>query len=258
MKDSPSAPAPMWLWLNLLSLDAPLVAIVWQDSVARCYAAPLREPGRWALGLTVWAIYLADRLIDIRHPKSEDEAARHRFYRSHRTFAKLLLSAVVLADLSIAVFWLQPSVLSNGLVAGAAVIVYLVGFAFLRIGGAAGKTPSAAILFTMGVFLVAWTWAENPWRVLGGAAAAFTALVMGNLILIELWERGRLPARAWPWLLLIAGASLVVGHSTWYGAIAMSAAGLAALDFWSTSISTEARRVLADAVLLTPLLFRLV
>ncbi len=28
-------PTPVWLWLNLLSLDAPLVALIWQDFLAR-------------------------------------------------------------------------------------------------------------------------------------------------------------------------------------------------------------------------------
>jgi hypothetical protein len=57
---------PVWLWMNLLSLDAPLVALVWQDLLARCYGTLLLPAGRTVLGLTVWAIYIADRLMDVR------------------------------------------------------------------------------------------------------------------------------------------------------------------------------------------------
>jgi hypothetical protein len=55
----------------------------------------------------------------------------------------------------------------------------------------------------------------------------------------------------------IFGAVLVLGAcgggSRWYGAIAVSAIGLAGLDWWGANLPDEARHVLADAVLLTPL-----
>lgn len=56
------------MWPNLLSLDAPAVALVWQDFLARTFGIPLRMPARLVLGLTVWAIYLGDRLLDVRGP----------------------------------------------------------------------------------------------------------------------------------------------------------------------------------------------
>ena len=73
-----NARPPVWLWFNLLGLDAPVVALVWQDFLARCYPTILRPPGRAVLGLTVWAIYLADRLLDTRHP-AVWESVRHVF-----------------------------------------------------------------------------------------------------------------------------------------------------------------------------------
>ena len=57
-------PTPLWLWPNLLSLDAPLVALVWQDFAAHSFGHPLRLPARIVLALTVWAIYVVDRLLD--------------------------------------------------------------------------------------------------------------------------------------------------------------------------------------------------
>src|SRR5947209_5517079 len=116
---------PLWLWFNLLSLDAPLIALVWQDFLARCYPTVLHAPGRAVLGLTVWAIYLADRLLDVRHPGSPLESIRHRYYRMHRGFALLLLTAVVSVDLIVAGLWLRPAVIDNGLLLTACVVIYL-------------------------------------------------------------------------------------------------------------------------------------
>lgn len=254
MKDD--AGRPFWLWMNLLSLDAPLVALIWQDFLARCYAPVLRPPARWVLGLTVWAIYLADRLMDIRYAAAENETARHQFYRQNRRPGGVLLAMVLSADLITAVLWVRPAVFSNGLFLGGGVICYLAFFALWRTGGRRWKQPSAAILFTAGVFLVAWTTTPEPRQVLGWPWAAFWALCFGNLTLIEKWEERRWSGRGWIWMSLLALLCLWLGDPRWHAAVAASALGLAALDCWSRKLSEDARRVLADAVLLTPLFFR--
>ncbi len=248
--------APWWLWANLLSLDAPLVAVVWQHFLAHCFAPILYNPARWVLGLTVWAIYLADRLLDVRHPPVAYESRRHRFYRRNRATAGVTLGIVVTADLFIALIWLKADVFSSGLLTALAVLIYLAIFAAWRLGRRQWKQPSAAILFTTGIFLVAWTRSAHPWQTLGWPAAAFCAVCLGNITLVETWERGVANQRIWLWLLLIAAACAAFGDSRWYASVALSGVALALLDLRSQAISQDARRVLADAVLLTPLLFR--
>jgi hypothetical protein len=256
----PRASTPLWLWLNLLSLDAPLVALVWQDFAADRFNSPLRPAGRWALGLTVWAIYLADRLIDIRHPAPENETVRHGFYREHHRFAHALLTIVILVDVSISLIWLRPAVLANGLFLGVAVALYLVGFAVLLMGGSWIKRPAAAILFTTGVLLVAFTTAGDKWDVLVWPAISFFLLCLGNLVLIENWELQK-SRKGWLWMvaLCLLCAWLFLDRMNqygWYSAILLSAAGLALLDALGSRLSQNARRVLADLVLLTPLIWR--
>ena len=246
---------PLWLWPNLLSLDAPFVAVLWQDFLARCYPAPLHPAGRCVLGLTVWAIYLADRLFDVRHPPAADESARHAFYRRHSLSVAILLTGVTLLDLLLALVWLRPAVFVHGLWVGAAVALYLTVFAFWRAAHRYTKQPVAAILFTAGVFLVGWTRTPHPQRTLFWPAVFFCALCLGNLLLLETWETGRSTKRGWLWLLLLALSSCIPGFSAWYMAIGLSAAGLALLDLRGGALSATARHVLADAVLLTPLLF---
>ena len=259
---------PLWLWPNLLSLDAPLIAVLWQGFLAQRFAVPLRPAGRLALFLAVWAIYIADRMLDARRPAVTAEAARHRFYRRHRRFASTLLAALLVSAAAIAAVWLRPSVLRNGLVPLAAVVVYL---AVLNLSGARqlAKELVVAFVFTAGTFLVAWTNdPASPWLLLV-PAAAFFLLCLANLAAIEKWEWEELRHGAEPphattramvrtarvWVPLLAVAALYRGADPWYRAIAISAAAIAVLLYAGRRIAPETRRVLVDAALLTPLLF---
>jgi len=259
---------PLWLWPNLLSLDAPLIAVLWQGFLAQRYAVPLRPAGRLALFLAVWAIYIADRVLDARRPAVTAEAARHRFYRRHRRFASTLLAALLVSAAAIAAVWLRPSVLRNGLVPLAAVVVYL---AVLNLSGARqlAKELVVAFVFTAGTFLVAWTNDPvSPWTLLA-PATAFFLLCLANLAAIEKWEweelrRGAEPPHATTramvravrvWVPLLAVAALCRAGDPWYRAIGLSAAGIAALLYAGRRIAPETRRVLVDTALLSPLLF---
>ena len=180
---------PLWLWPNLLSLDAPLVAVLWQGFLAYRFALPLRPAGRLVLGLTVWAIYLLDRLLDARKPppvKGTAEPARHRYYRRHFELMAALLAIVIAADAFVAMVWLRPAVLRVGLILLAGVLVYLATF---HISGLSAKIPkeiAAAVLFTAGTFLTAWS--TIPCLSLAWPAVAFFLLCLANIVAIEVWE----------------------------------------------------------------------
>ena len=242
---------PVWLLPHRLSLDAPVVALVWQDFVARCYPSPLRIPGRCVLGLTVWAIYLADRLLDA---KRGDDA--ESFYRKHWGAMASLLALVLGCDLVTAVLWLRPVVFRNGLALAFAVGAYLCLFSYVRLGMLTWKRVAAAALFSSGVFLVASTsWTADrlllPWT-------GFALLCLCNLrTIIHLEWRKHIDAVFCIW----AGALCVLcvvegGPPRWNLALATGAAGLIALTHWGRSLPKNTGRVLADAVLLAPILYR--
>jgi hypothetical protein len=250
---------PVWLWLNLLSLDAPLVAILWQQFLQHCYPSVLRPAAQLMLGLCVWAIYLADRLLDVRSPSSGPETLAHRFCRQNHKLARTLLGAVLCANFLVAFLWLRPPVFSNGLVVSAGVITYFGAFPVGRVAPR-WKPVSAAVLFTTGVFLVAWTNTANPAATLTLPAVTFCLLCLANLILIGLWERKRIGSSrdasyAIVWILALAAVCAFFAPTAWYKAIALSAAGLGGLALLENKVSHAASRVLADAVLLSPLLF---
>src|SRR3982751_3419994 len=70
------------MWPNLLSLDAPVVAVLWQSLFARCFQVPFDASAALLLLLTVWLIYTADRMLDSQ--KGEYCSPRHEFYRRRR------------------------------------------------------------------------------------------------------------------------------------------------------------------------------
>jgi hypothetical protein len=258
---------PLWLWPNLLSLDAPLIAVLWQGLLAYQFSIPLRPAARIVLGLTVWAIYLFDRLLDTRQPASGSEPARHRFYRRHRRSMAALLLVALVADALIAVFGLRPQILHLGMVPLAGVLLYLATVHTLGNRFQIPKEVAASALFTAGTFLPAW--ATPPSFQLGWAAAAFFVLCLANLIAIETWEKD-----AWEdpspssnrvtrwlastylfWVPVAVILCAIFGRNKWYVSVAASAAATAVLFWLDRRISLDARRVLADGVLLTPLVF---
>jgi hypothetical protein len=245
---------PFWLWPNVLSLDAPLIAVLWQDFLHRCYPSTLQPAGRVALGLTVWAIYLADRLLDVRHPAKAGESTRHAFYRRHRTVALAGFGVILLADFLVTGLWLRHAVVSSGLIVAACVAAYLALFPLKREIG--GKKPAAAVLFTAGVFLIPWLGTLRPAEELALPAILFCATCFANLLMIQRWEQAEQARPAWILLVIILGLRGFIKGLPWFGAITVSAAGLGTLAWTGDRLSANAKGVLADAALLTPLLFR--
>ena len=250
-----SAPrTPFWLWPNVLSLDAPIVALVWQDFVARCYPSLLRPSGRCVLGLTVWAIYLADRLLDARHMAPSSSGG---FYQRNWKALGLLLAMVLVADAVFTTVWLRPAVLWTGLPLGLAVTAYLGVFSYGGLVAFRWKRYAAALLFSAGVFLVALTGFPHRWSALMWPLLGFALLCLCNLLAIVRLEGRRSPETSiWLWIAALGLAAFLSGNLPWTLALASSALGLILLVWSGHALPQPTGRVLADAVLLTPILFR--
>src|ERR1043165_59004 len=83
-----TAPRPVPIvWLNLVCLDAPLVAVAWLLLFARVFHVPLQIGNAVALFLTAWLIYLADRFADAANLKlGSPRSLRQEFCLRHREF----------------------------------------------------------------------------------------------------------------------------------------------------------------------------
>src|SRR5688572_12316817 len=105
-------------WLNLVCLDAPLVAVLWLCLFAQTFTLPVRPGNAVALFLTAWLIYLADRLADVVSLKTAPpRSLRQEFCLRHR---EIWISALILiGGFDVYVIW--NSVAPGTVVAGAGV-----------------------------------------------------------------------------------------------------------------------------------------
>lgn len=145
--------APLWLWPNLLSLDAPLVAVAWMWMLAEALRVEYIQPSIWwVLPLAIWCVYVADRLLDAwTRPGVRESSPRHVF---HWRWRWPLLAGVV-AGFCVctyqALYVLPRSIFSAGLVAVMLCLVYFA-LAVLRGRGIPyAKNFLAGMIFAMGV-----------------------------------------------------------------------------------------------------------
>jgi len=270
---------PWWLWWNILSADAPAVAVVWAVLFARVSAIRLTVGEAAALVLSVWVIYTTDRLLDgWRVGNRAALQLRHLFCHRHRS----MLTALVIGA-SALVLWLMAdgSLITDaraGLKLGVILVLYMAGIhtGDTRIGWLLPKEISVGFLFALGVTLPLWSRSLRfPWH--QSLVWGFFALLCSlNCLCIEYWENYREgPSRRQPahWFVRLVGprisflaAAVAIGalvacltpsaRPSQTALLAVSAGGLLilVLNFTRPSLSTPALRVLADVALLVPAL----
>ena len=240
----------VWLWPNLLSLDAPFVALLWQILFARCFHARVDPLPSILLVLAVWLIYAADRTLDAWTESSL--LPRHQFYRRHWKTLLPLWILVLAAGSALAWMRLTPELFLSGLALGAAVVLY---FALLHLGiFQKTKEAAVAVLFALGATLSAWPNIRSAVDV--EAIVLFSCLCWINCVAIEHWEgESKWPIAAAAGFVALAAVILLVFSSRPIlgGAVAASALAFVLLDRARQHFSRDAMRVLADVALLSPL-----
>ena len=269
---------PLWLIPNLLSLDAPLVAVAWLYMFAKTWRADYLP---WAayicLGLVVWIIYAADRLIDSSLQKdSVNLEARHEFHRKHRRFFKITLLVASIAAVVLVVLSLPVSIYGYSLIGGVLVIAFFT----LSVFGSQepnelpyAKNIIAGFAFAYGTSLIpfVYTGFETMDWLKSRELICFSVLCILNISAIDLWEqaaRSRDPelkasnelALTLPLTLLGASALIFateyheLPRRAFFYAVLTGAALLHILNRIRHRFSPEALRVLADVALLLPFL----
>ncbi len=277
---------PLWLFPNLLSLDAPLVAVAWLYIFAKTWRVDYLP---WAayisLGLVVWVIYVTDRLLDVsmRGDSSGKLEARHEFHRKHqRVFRRVALLAGIVA-LTLVVARLPMTVYGFGIDGGTngyALIggIMVAGFFTLSIFATPGpneipyaKNLLAGLSFAYGTAMLAYVFTGfEMWEFLRSRELiCFAVLCILNISAIDLWEhayRSADPeikasdelALTLP-LTLLGAAALVFASQDrelttrpFFYAILTGAALLHILNRTRSRFSMDALRVLADVALLVP------
>ena len=102
---------PWWLWPHVLSLEAPMVAVLWQAALAHAHGIRLTPLLSVGLALACWVIYLLDRTLDtVAAPSTAELDVRHLFYHRHR---RVLLMGVLPSALLL-VAWMALWVIPEG------------------------------------------------------------------------------------------------------------------------------------------------
>ncbi len=137
-------------YVNILSIDTALGAVVCAMFFAELVEANVWIYGKVALGLTVWIIYTADHLLDAKKVKGVASSERHRFHQQYfrPLVAVMIIAAVV--DLTMVLF-MRKSLLEYGLALSVVVALYLLVSQFLKML----KEIFIACIYTLGVMLPA-------------------------------------------------------------------------------------------------------
>jgi hypothetical protein len=266
--------SPLVLW-HLLSLDAPMVAVVWTMFTARMTHTAVPVATGVAMGLAVWLLYAADRLLDTRalDPLGEpgEFEARHFFHHRHRA-----AFGVGMAIATVGLALLLPRLASDSihlyltegaLMAGYFVLIHATPLRGGRRRIALPKELMVGPFFAAATFIP--TVARNPGLRLSllPDAVLFAGLCCLNCLYIYAWEHPQ-PERDAHWtthravrrlsllaggLVLAAAALALRGEWLYPAAVGLSAVGLMGLDEVRGSMARPALRAAADAVLLAPL-----
>jgi len=204
---------PWYLWPNVLSLDAVAVALVWLWCFASSQHIPVMRNIYIILGLVVWFVYTADRLLDAVRMRDEKlSTPRHLFAR--RCFLPLLVGCVIALGLAI---WLVLTSLPRILVFnGGMVISVMVLLYFLLRCSPVGTIHSVlpkellcGIIFALGTSFVVYATQESFKMYLRSPEVWAFGLLCGlNCAVISCWEfredrangDGGSIAHLWPFL----------------------------------------------------------
>lgn len=261
-------------WLNLVCLDAPLVAIAWLCLFARTFHVPLQIGNSVALFLTAWLIYLGDRFADAISLKADlPRSLRQSFCLRHRE--AWITTVALVAGFDAYVIWKTAALETFlvGAVVGLLALVYLVANHPLGLiwRSLPAKELAIGILFATGTSVALLPWIPKT-AVFGVAVFLFAALCSLNCISIAGWERdldraqrkvsiatrhsgvvrsvekicGVLAVAAFAFAILFRSAAMI------FGCIGVSGLLLLWLNRLPATTQIDQRTALADLVLLTP------
>ncbi len=277
----PSDPRkPWWLYPNLLSLDAPLVAVAWLYIFAKTWRVDYHPWEAYvSLGLAVWVIYVADRLLDasIHTGTTGRLEARHAFHQKYRKFFVIGAGIASITTLYLVVRYMQ-SPIYHYLMIGAVLVAGFFGLLMLSSQESSEvphtKNILAGVTFAFGTAMMAHHYLPAfgiPEMLKSREFLCFAVLCTLNISAIDLWEHAHRAtdievkasdelALTLP-LTLLGGASLVfallddgmVTRPFFYSTLT-GAALLQILNRSRARFSIDALRVLADVALLLPLI----
>jgi hypothetical protein len=210
------------LFIDALSLVAPIVAVVWQFALSRDLQSHLSPWEPLALGLAIWSLYAADHVFDaLRGNCSLRDPVRKAFHRVHWQLMAALAICSAAGSVAITVSSLSNTVLVTGLAIGAFVLVYFVSVHAIpfRWRGFWPREAAVALGFGLGTFMPIVPAGRLPSAALIAASIVFVLLCWLNCCAVETWEWQRsgrpfdgTPHRSTRWIAdHLSGLAIAVG-----------------------------------------------
>lgn len=265
------------MYPNVLSLDAPIVAIVWLYVFAKTWDVNYVEPLLpVVLGLFVWIVYATDRLLDCKLKPDTSFPLRHQFHQNH---ARKFIIAIVVASIVTIVLslnFLQWSIVQAAMLPLAATVGFFILSFFtssqqrvsylknLLAGYAFAWGIGAGLVGLLGLSLI-----SNWMRLMSAEMMVFGLLCMINITAVDLWIKGsdELDEEADEWVLtmplmalaffsiLLMRASDKEQTAPFYISILIAAALMYVVNRMRRQLSANLLRMSADLILLVAALF---
>ncbi len=177
----------IWKYIQFLSLDVVLGAIVSSLFIAKTVGVSIDLSILIGLGIAIWLIYTADHLLDARAIEGKANNPRHAFHQRH---FKLL---IVLSIIAFSVGLWNMSFLRMETVKFGFVLTFCVGIYFLTIRLVQRKTllhkeMSAAMIYSFGVFAGPLSITYDVGYSIGFLFLQFLVIVLLNLMIFPLYE----------------------------------------------------------------------
>jgi hypothetical protein len=269
---------PPWLWPNLLGLDSPAVAVAWQWIFTRVFDIEFPWVFHLILGLSVWCIYLADRLYDaIRAPDTDSGTDRLDFTKKHFTTLSAVTVMAGLVNLFLIIRHVPLHLMISGLITASLLgIYYLIRMkSSARIAAVIPREFLCGMLFALGTVISPHAFVPPGTSDLRFylPMVFFGLVCSASCVLISIWEKeadiassdqslATLQSRIIPHmanaitaLAILSAALAFFGSWQIYIPVAVSAVALRLMLCSDDRIPPAALRALADGVLLSPLLF---
>jgi hypothetical protein len=133
---------------NILSLDVATGAVISALFFAEIYGASPSSISLLSLGLTVWIIYTADRLLDVWDARGEISSERHQFHKKHQQILVRCLLIAAVMDCAL-IFFMPVIIIKRGVF----LTMVVIGYVLLRKKLYIFKEFFVAVLYTAGVLL---------------------------------------------------------------------------------------------------------
>lgn len=259
--------APWWLWSNVLSLDAPVVTLVWQWWFAHNFNIRLASYEYIILFATVWLLYALDRWLDAwKLDLTKPHSSRHAFYVYYRWPVAIIWLLILITTAILSLTSLSQKTLLAGFTLLALCSIYFLLVHVQKGWRVIPKEARVGVAVSLGVTLCLWRQITSLDLML--ATFSFALLVTLNCILIAVWEEPLDKAQGvssaaftlsqrWlePFIIIFLGTMIAFSfYQHFYIAIALAISALFGLNIARDKLDISLLRVLADAVLLTPLL----